>query len=291
MTAVTDIAAPARPGRDRGAEYAELNPLGSVAATIVIGAGLYFAARESAVALLVAIAVVQGLLAFAWVFGTSLPGRWGGLVLAALAAAGADVCVSVWPHGRLGTLLAVLGLAVPLMFVHQLARGAARVQLVASLSAIALLVVAEVALPALLQLRHEFNHPDIGGPVTSAVVLSIEGALVVGYFTDLLLPTPRFDPAVPRGLPALVLSAATGAALGYLVLRDEAAFEHGRAAFVGGALGALAGLVAVAITFVLHTTTARPRRLVGALRAVLGPVLPLCLIAPAAFLLCLAVRS
>ena len=41
------------------------------------------------------------------------------------------------PHGRFGALLAVAGLAVPLMFVHQLSRGAARVRVVESLSGIA----------------------------------------------------------------------------------------------------------------------------------------------------------
>jgi hypothetical protein len=289
MAAVTHAAAKPRTGR--GAEFAELNLLGSLVVALVVGAGLFFTARESAVALLVAIAVVQGLLAFAWVFGTAMPGRWGGVLIAGMAAAGADVCVSVWPHGKLGTLLPVLALAVPVLFVHQLARGAARVQIVSSLAGIALLVMAEVALPALLQLRHEFRAPDIGGTVVSAVVLAIGGALVVGYLADLVLPTPRFDPDVPRGLPALVCSAAMGAAVGYLLLHEKAAFAHGRAVFVGAALGALAGLVAVAVTFVLHTTSGRPRRIVAALRAGLGPVLPLCLLAPAAFLLCLAIRA
>lgn len=289
MAAVTHSTATPRTGR--GAQYAELNLLGSLGVAVVVGAGLFFAGRQSALALLVAIAVVQGLLAFAWVFGTTMPGRWGGVIIAALASAGADVCVSVWPHGKLGTLLPVLGLAVPVLFVHQLARGAARVQVVSSLAAIALLVLAEVALPALLQLRHEFRAPDIGGTVVSAVVLAIAGALVVGYLADFLLPAPRFDPDVPRGLPALICSAAMGGAVGYLLLHDKPAFAHGRAIFVGAALGALAGLLAVAATFVLHTTSARPRRLVAALRAGLGPVLPLCLLAPAAFLLCLAVRQ
>ena len=54
-------------------------------------------------ALLVAVASCRRCLAFAWVFGTQVPGRTGALVLAALAAGGADTAVSVWPHGRLGS--------------------------------------------------------------------------------------------------------------------------------------------------------------------------------------------
>ncbi len=102
----------------------------------------------------------------------------------------------MWPHGRLGTLLAVLGLALPVMFVHQLARGAARVQVVSSLSAVAVLVLAEVSLPALLQLRHEFGAGALGGRVVATAVAAVAGALVVGCLVDLVMPAPRFDPAV-----------------------------------------------------------------------------------------------
>ncbi len=130
------------------------------------------AANIGAVQLLVAIAAVQALLAFGWC--TGLPSRDGSehSILAGLAAAGADVAVSVWPHGRLGTLVGVFGLAVPLMIVHQLLRGAARVRVIESLGATAVLVLAEIALPALLQLRHEFPSGDTAARVVFACVLA-----------------------------------------------------------------------------------------------------------------------
>ncbi len=157
-----DAAAPPPPSADLGL-------LVSLAAAVVAGLGLAVTARTSALALLVAVAVVQAAFALAWVFGTQLPGRRGALLIAAAAAGGADAVVSVWPHGRLGALVAVLGLALPVLFVHQLARGAARVQIVASLAAIAALVIVEVSLPALLQLRHEFVEADQGGRVAHDV--------------------------------------------------------------------------------------------------------------------------
>jgi hypothetical protein len=219
-----------------------------------------------------------------------MPGRRGALVIAVLAAAGADVATSVWPHGRLGTLLAVLGLAVPAMFVHQLLRGAARVHVVSSLSAVALLVFAEVSLAALLQLRHEFGTTH-GGTVSSTAIAALAGALVIGCIVDLLLPAPRFDPAVARGLLGLVASAGLGGSIGYLMLKQESEFGLGRSTFTGSALGALAGLLAVGTAFVLHTTPLPPTAASRRVRPVLSALLPIAVIAPAAFLLCLAIRS
>jgi hypothetical protein len=268
----------------------ELSLVTTFAAALVVGGGLALGARAGASALLVAVIVVQALFAAAWVFGTVMPGRKGALVIAVLAGGAADVTVSVWPDGRLGTLLAVLGLAVPAMFIHQLSRGAARVQVVSSLSAVAMLVLAEVSLPALVQLRHEFGTSD-GGKVASAAVAAVAGALVIGCLVDILLPAPRFDPAVARGLLGLIASTGLGGSVGYLMLKDQAEFSEGRSTFAGAALGALAGLLAVATAFVLHTTPQPPTVLGQRLRPVLGALLPIAVVAPVAFLLCLAIRS
>jgi hypothetical protein len=269
----------------------ELSLVTMVAAALVVGLALVLTARAGATALLVAVAGVQAVLAVTWVFGTGMPGRKGALVIAVLAAGGADVAASVWPHGKLGTLLAVLGLAVPTMFIHQLTRGAARVQVVSSMAAVAFLVLAEVSLPALLQLRHEFGASDLGGRVTAAAAAALAGALVIGGLVDMLFPAPRFDPAVPRGLLALIASAGLGGSLGYLMLRQQTGFVDGRSAFIGGALGALAGLLAVGAAFVLHSTPEPPGAAGHRLRPVLSAVLPIVLLAPVAFLLCLAIRS
>jgi hypothetical protein len=249
-------------------------------------------ARVGATALLVATAAAQALLGFAWSYGTRLPGRRGALVIAALAAAGSDVCVSVWPASRLGTELIVFALAVPVMFVHQLTRGAARTRIVESLGSIAVLVLAETALPALLQLRHEFGR-DLGGQVVSGVVVVAAGALVIGCLVDLVYPAPRFDPAVPRGLLAVAASAGLGGSIGYLMLQsnDLVELHGGRGAFLGAALGALIGLFAVGIGFVEHSTPVPGSRVGQRMRPVLGALVPLAVLSPIAFLLCLAIRG
>lgn len=291
MTVVSEVDAPVAEGADDASAQPGLNPVGSVAVTALIGAALVVAAGASAVALLVAVAAVQALMAFTWVFTTSLPGRKGAVVIAGLASIGADVTVSVWPDGQLGTLLIVFALAMPAMFVHQLMRGTVRVRVVESMGGIALLLVAVTGLPALLQLRHEFPDGSEGGHIAGGVVAVAAAALIIGLFVDMIMPAPRFDPQVGRGLLAVVASAGLGGSVGHLVLRADSQFAGGRGAFIGAALGALVAFFAVAVAFVEYSL---PPALSGfALRArpVLTAVLPLCLVAPVGFLLCLALRA
>lgn len=295
MAAVTD-AERGTPGVEDGASYnfedgASYNFVGGAAFAVVVGVALGLTAREGATPLLVAIAVAQALLAVAWPLGLAVPGRKGAVTIAFLAGGAADTVVSVWPHGRLGTLLAVFALAVPVLFVHQLWRGAARVRVLESLSGVAVLLVAEVALPALLQLRDEFVASQAGSDVVVAVVASGAAALVVGYLADLVYAGPRFDTAVPRGLLAVVLSAAAGGAVGQLTLRGTAEFVGGRGAFAGAALGALTALFAVAVAFVEHDVPLAESGFARRVRPVLAVLVPLSLLAPLGFLLCLAIRA
>jgi len=269
---------------DGDADEIELNHLASIGVMVLAGGGLTWAAHSGALPLLIAVAVVQALLA--------VPGRNGGLVIAALAAAGADVTVSVWPHGRLGTLLIVLGLALPVMFVHQLMRGAARMRIVESMSDVAMLVVAMVGLPAFLQLRHEFTSSASAGSLVGGVIAAGAGALVIGYVVDLVMPAPRFDAAVPRGLLAVVASAGLGGSIGHLTLDGTSQFPGGRGSVAGAALGTLVAFFAVAVAF-LEFSTPLPEGGAAArrLRPAMAALLPLSLLGPVAFLLCLAIRA
>lgn len=264
---------------------------GELATALIAVGGLAGAARYGSVALLVAVAVVQALLIASWFVAVAGSGRVGGAVVAVAASAGADFAVTHWPHGRLGTLLPVLALAVPVLFVHQLARGAARVRLIESLSSVSLLALAVIALPALVQLRHEFRPDDLGGHVAGGVVAAIAGALVAGYLVDMLITSPRFDPDVARGLPALVVAAVVGAGIGHVVLRQDAAFASGRAAFVGAGCGVVAALISVAASFAVSGAELSRGRWAERLRPVFAVCLVPAVIAPGAFLLCLAIRT
>jgi hypothetical protein len=274
----------------------EVNHSGSMAVAIALTLALAITARVGATALLVAIAAVQALLVLTWVLATRMPGRRGAIIIGALAAAAADIVVSVWPHGQLGTLLAVLGLALPAMIIHQLVRGAARVRVVESLGMSALLVAMVVGLPALLQLRHELPT-TLAGRTTSGIAAVIAGALAIGFLVDLLAPLPRFDPAVPRGLFAVVASTGLGCSLGYLLLQSEQQreFAGGRGIFLGASLGAIAALVAVGASFAESNVPFADAAAGGGFgvrsRPLLAVVVPLSLMMPVAFLLALAIRT
>lgn len=253
---------------------------------LIVGGALVATARLGTTPFLIAVAAAQGLLVLSWVLGTGLPGRLGGLVIGALAAAGADAVVSHWPHGQLGTLLGVLALVMPALFIHQLTRGVVRTRVVESLSDIALMVVAVVAFAALLQLRHEAD----GALMTTGVLLAAGGALVVGHLVDMMAPMPRFDRDVSRGLLAVIAGIAVGALAGYLRLRDTVEFTSGRAAFLGGAIGGIVSLFAIGAAYVEHALP-RGSRMRRIFRPVFAVLISLGLLAPVGYLLCLAIRG
>lgn len=280
-----------RPRRPGTAEPAEPEPVVTIATVVAAGAALAITGHAGVVALLAAVAVTQAAVALTWLVGMEVPGRKGALVIAALAAVGADVCISVWPGGRLGTLLAVFGLAVPVMFVHQLARAAARVRVVESLSGVAFAVLAVVSPAAFVQLRREFTSSGSGGRVVAGIVIVAAAALIVGLLVDLVMPAPRFDPSVGRGLLAVIASAGLGGSIGHLLLGTDAGFLNGRGAFVGAAIGALAALLAIATAFARASAPEPESAVARMARPLVTALVPLALVAPVAFLLCSAVRA
>jgi hypothetical protein len=264
----------------------EINHIGGAVVAAVVGVGLSVAAKFGATPLLVGVAAAQGLLVISWVVGTALPGRLGALVVGGLAAGGADVVVSRWPHGQLGTLLGVLGLAIPAMFIHQLTRGVVRSRVVESLSDIALMVVAVVSMAALVQLRHE----TVGALMVSGVMLAAGGALVAGHLVDMVWPVPRFDPNVSRGLLAVVVGAAVGAAATYFRLHNTVEFTGGRSLYLGASVGAIVSLFAIGMAFVEYSLppAGRVRTLA---RPIAGTLVALGLVMPIGYLLCLIIRG
>jgi hypothetical protein len=283
-SSVTPAAQPpaAAPAAPAGAVQIQLAVLTALAGG-VLAAGAYL----GIVALLVAICLVQLLLAISWLFGTAVPGRKGGLVLGLLAAAGADAATLHWPDSGYSPVLGVLGLAVPLLFAHQLVRGLVRTRVLESLADITVLLVAVVALTGLLVLRRQGD----GDILTPAVLGAITAGLVAGHFTDAVLPAPRFDPAVDRGLPAVVVGVLVGAVVGLLSLHRVLDFAGGRGAFVGAAIAAVACLLSIGAAFSgVHSSlapagTAGPAGPAVRLRPVAAVLMTVALSTPAAYVL------
>jgi hypothetical protein len=246
LTSPGGPAAPTGPASPAGpAENAGMNHIQSAALSAVLAGALAAGMYLGPVATLIAVAVVQAVLVPSWVLGNRLPGRLGALALGLLAAAGADVATMHWHNSGYSPLLGVLAVAIPLMFAHQLTRGVVRSRVVESLAGITIALVGVVAIAGLIVLRYQADGKTIG----LAVVGAFGVGLVVAHLTDAALPSPRFDPSMDRGLPAVVLGIAAGAVVGYLALRDQIDFAGGRAAFVGGALAAVSCLLSIGASF------------------------------------------
>ena len=97
---------------------------------LVLGAGAV-AGRPGVV---VTVVLAQVVLAPAWMLGTDRPGRIGGMLIGLGAAAAGDVALLVRDRTSPAVLLGVLGLALPAMIVHQLARGVVRVRVTESVA-------------------------------------------------------------------------------------------------------------------------------------------------------------
>jgi hypothetical protein len=228
-----------------------------------------------------------------WVLGTGLPGRIGGIVLGLAAAGATDAVVSRWHDQGYGPVLGVLGVAIPVMFVHQLTRGVVRSRVVESLADITVLLVAVTAIAGFLLLRHQAN----GDVTTPAMLGALTVGLVLAHLTDLALPALRFDPEVNRGLPAVVVGLAGGGVVGLLALDRVIDFAGGRGAFAGAAVAAVGCLLSIGAAFAGHHSTLSDASLVSdddvlarrpgvvALQPVAAVLMTFALAGPAAYVL------
>ncbi|HEX6755236.1 MAG TPA: hypothetical protein VF109_04755 [Mycobacteriales bacterium] len=259
--------------------------LAAAVVAVLVTVGLGVAAGYGRDGLLIGIAAVQFLLVPAWVLGTGMPGRIGGIVIGLGAAAAADAALIVQDRTSLAALLGVLALAFPAMLAHQLARGVVRVRVTESLSGVAMLVAAEVALSTCLALARAVD----GQRLASAVVVSAGAALAVARLVDAVVPAPRFAEDVAHGLPAVLAAAGAGALAGLLYAGGQ--LSTGDGALLGAVVGGIAALVSVGVGYIAGTVEPRPRRAGAPALAYLGVALPLALVAPVGYLVGLSVAG
>jgi hypothetical protein len=225
---------------------------------VVLGVAASFAAgRDGAelasghnTALLVVIALAQALVVLRLVLGARQPGWIPAAVVAIAAAAAADVVLLHWQRSDLDPLVGVLGLALPALFATQLFRGTGRTKVTAALAVGVVTTIAAVAPAAYLQLGEDGSK----GPGLAAVVLLAAGlALAAGYLTDLIRPTPRFDPAIARGFPGIVVGLVVGAVAAIARASSLDVLDVARAGLLGAAVGLVAGLLSVGSSFVMYS--------------------------------------
>ena len=195
---------------------------------------------------LAAVLVVQLGLVLAFVLVTGIQGFAGSLAVGASAAVAADLALVLPARGTVGGLLVVFGLGFLAVVLQQMFRRP-RPELVASLSVGVLLFCAIGALGALLLV----GRAPGGADRALVVLLAVGAALVAGHLVDLVLPRPQLTPGVPRGLVGLAVSVLAGAAVTFLG-RGLAEPAAGPVALAYGAvLGLVAGLMALAASYVV----------------------------------------
>jgi hypothetical protein len=217
----------------------------------------------------------------AWVFGTAMPGRLGGLLIAAGVAGSADAVLYLRDRASLAALLGVLGLSVPAMLLHQLTRGAGRVRVTESLSSVAALCTAGASAAAYLALYRTVE----GSRLVSAAVVAVGVGMAIGRLIDIVLPVPRFTPDVPHGLLGVGASIALGGTAGAAFAFGAHHLELGEGALLGAGTAGVAALVAVGVGYVVRTVEPQPGRVGRSALAYLRVALPLALAGPVAYLL------
>lgn len=252
---------------------------------LLFGAILWAGAASGTVGLAVAVAVAQAALAVSWVLATSLPGRVGAVVIGLAAAAASDATVLRWYEHGYESALSVLGLALPVMFCHQLMRGVVRNRVVESLSGLAILLLGICSASGLLLLirQGEGRHQVMG------VVAAICAAVLVSCVIDAVLARPRFDPTVNRGLLGLIAGVLAGAAAGYLPLRTVADLTGQRALAAAALTAAVACLLSVGASFTAAGAARVPKLWI--VLPVAGVLMTLCLSVPAGYVLVTGLAS
>ncbi|MCW2683340.1 MAG: conserved rane protein of unknown function [Blastococcus sp.] len=195
---------------------------------------------------LAAVLVLQLGLVLAWVLATGIQGFVGSLAVGVAAAVAADLVLVLPGRPELGGLLAVFGVGFLAAVLQQMFRRP-RPDLVASLAGSVLLVCVVAALAVLLLVG---RSPSGSGRALVAL-LAIGAAMVVGHLVDLLLPRPQLAAGVPRGLLALVLAVAAGAAVGFLGRAAGEVSDGLVAVGYGAVLGGVAGFAGLVTSYVV----------------------------------------
>lgn len=220
---------------------------------------------------------VQVVIALAWLAAVDAKGSVGGFGIAVATAAAADIVVGLETGPDIGRAAPVVGIALVLSLLHQLARRprpGVTVSLAGTLSAIAFGVcaVAYVALPG----ERDGDH------AVAAALFGAGAALAVARCVDLLLTRPPIFPGSRRGLLGVVLGAGAAVAVG----ASYGAATSGLGTSVGIRLALIAALLAlladIAVDAVLSQAPPRDERRLSALTP-LGVLLPVVLAGPVAY--------
>jgi hypothetical protein len=197
--------------QERGVALAPARRLLSLSAALfaaLVGFGLLAGAHTLPGSYGFVIFGVQLFFVLSWTVAMRPPGAWVVVAVGLAAAAGADLAAALPKEASLAPLGYVTVAGFIFGVIGQLLRGAGREGVTESLGATLAVVVGVVAFASLLVLnRHPLGTQSIVACLSAAAV-----ALVVARLVDVVLPTPRTSPEVPRGSIGVIVGAMAGTA-------------------------------------------------------------------------------
>ena len=252
-------------------------PLLAAATGVVAASGLISAAIIGRGTLAGAVFLLQVVLALGWLALVDAPGDAGGFALVGSAAITADIVLFEQSGVQVGDLAAIVGIALPGAFLHQLLRRRRR-DVTASLIAVVMLVVLAASAASLIGLRGGRG----GQQATVAALLGLGASILAGRTFDRFVPRPALAPGASRGFPGLIAGLVAGTTAAALYGSQNAILGAAR----GAAFGIVVAAVAAAADVGVDLGAAEMAGLSERQRSAVDPVaalLPFALAAPAAY--------
>jgi hypothetical protein len=255
--------------------------------SLLLAFGLVIGSQATQIGFSVVVFSAQVLFVLAWTVASRPPSPWVVALVGLLTAAASAVAVNLPVEASLAPLSYVIAAAFGAGIVGQLALRGGRAGVTESLGVTTVVVVGVTAFAAYLVL----SRRPLGDQVLMAGVTAAGIGLATARVCDILVPSPRLAPLVPRGSTGIVAGAMAGTAA---------------AAVVGYSVdglttltGAIAGMVAVLVAIVVDLGTGYAeagRRLEGEApfmwlaRHMQGPLGAFAFAAPASYVVSVILR-
>jgi hypothetical protein len=207
--------------------------------SLLLAVGLVIGSQATQTGFATVIGGAQALLILAWTVASRPPSPWVVVVVGALTAAGSAFAVMLPVEVSLAPLSYVIVGAFLAGIVGQLALRGGRAGVTESLAVTMAVVVGVTAFSALGVLSRQ----PLGDQVLFGGLVAAGIGLATARICDVVAPSPRITPQVPRGSTGIIAGAmagtAAGAACGFVI--------DGLSTFQGAIAGMVAVLVAVIV--------------------------------------------
>ncbi|GAA5177747.1 hypothetical protein GCM10023322_03200 [Rugosimonospora acidiphila] len=234
--------------QERGEGVAPLDRLLSLAVAGfagLLGLALVLGAYAGAGSYGLVVFAVQVLFVLAWTVTMRPTGPRVVAGVSLAAAAGVDLAATMTSHASLAPLCLITVAAVGAAVAGQLLRRSPRPRVTESLGSTLIVVIGVVCFGMLVVL----NRHAPGTPAIVACLVAAGVALVVARLGDIVFPSPRTSPLVPRGTVGVVAGAMVGTGVAGVMGSVLVGLDPKRAALAGFATALVAVLADLAVSY------------------------------------------